>query len=34
VLVALGAAGEKAKGTTLHDSAAYGSLSLRAFEFA
>jgi 4,5-DOPA dioxygenase extradiol len=34
LLVALGAAGEKAKGTTLHDSAAYGSLSLRAFEFA
>lgn len=34
LLVALGAAGEGAKGTTLHDSAAYGSLSLRAFEFA
>jgi 4,5-DOPA dioxygenase extradiol len=33
LLVALGAAGDGAKGTTLHASAAYGSLSLRAFEF-
>jgi len=33
VLVALGAAGEGAKGRTLHSSASYGSLSLRAFEF-
>jgi 4,5-DOPA dioxygenase extradiol len=34
ILVALGAAGDKARGTTLHASAAYGSLSLRAFSFA
>lgn len=34
LLVALGAAGESAKGKTIHASAAYGSLSLRAFEFA
>lgn len=34
ILVALGAAGENAKAKTLHESAAYGSLSLRAFEFA
>lgn len=33
LLVALGAAGEKARGKTLHASAAYGSLSLRAFSF-
>ena len=34
VVMALGAAGEEARGTTLHASAAYGSLSLRAFAFA
>lgn len=34
LLVALGASGEGAKGKTIHASAAYGSLSLRAFEFA
>lgn len=34
VLTALGAAGGNARGTTLHASAAYGSLSLRAFSFA
>lgn len=34
ILVALGAAGERAVGKTLHFSAAYGSLSLRAFAFA
>jgi 4,5-DOPA dioxygenase extradiol len=34
VLTALGAAGEHARGTTLHVSAAYGTLSLRAFSFA
>ncbi len=34
VLTALGAAGDGARGTTLHASAAYGSLSLRAFAFA
>lgn len=33
LLVALGAAGDKARGRTIHHSAAYGSLSLRAFEF-
>lgn len=34
VVAALGAAGDDARGTTLHASAAYGSLSLRAFAFA
>lgn len=34
ILVALGAAGEAARGRTLHTSASYGSLSLRAFAFA
>jgi 4,5-DOPA dioxygenase extradiol len=34
VVVALGAAGERARGKTIHDASSYGTLSLRAFEFA
>jgi hypothetical protein len=33
LVVALGAAGAKARGTTIHESASNGSLSLRAFSF-